>query len=194
MKNRSSIPLHVYFWLFPILFLACSSSHAGLLRYDIAFDSENIGHLVFEAAIGGGTQNLWGSLVNWGLGVDGVYLDSSNSTADADSRFFVDVLGSVIDDGIETIVCTAPPGFPFCAAELRVTDNPVFEGVDGSRIGIFQSSIAGGIVDIRYASGGSSLNFGTLTYSGPSEVSLPATLWLFGSALLIMGALKRKKA
>jgi hypothetical protein len=199
MTNRFSFAARVACYMFSLSLLACGSAHAALLRYDVVLDEEQVGHLVFDAELGASSQNLWGSLVDWAVGWDEALLDRSNSTANINGRFFIDASGNVTDDGLESIFCAgAAAGFPFCGPQVIVTGNPAFEGNDGSSIEFVDSSFVGGVVIIGSANGDFNTEYGTLIYSGPASVShvvpIAATAWLFGSALLgLMGVARRKK-
>lgn len=190
--NHTSFAPRIACYLFPLLIFASGSAHAGLLRYEVVFNEQQVGRLVFDAELGAPSQNLWGSLVDWALGWEEVLLDTSNSTASANGRFFIDASGNVTDDGMESIICTAPPGFPFCAPDLVITGNPAFEGDDGSSIAFADTAIAGGIFLVGRVNGASSTDFGSVVYSGPTVVSLPATVWLIGAALIGMGGHRRR--
>lgn len=186
MKNRSSLASCAAISMFSCILFFGSSAHAGLLRYDMVYDGEPLGHLVFDAQIGAPNQNLWPSLVDWMLAWNEVVLNPSNSAAaNADSRFVVDALGNVIADSIETIICT---GTFSCAPRHLVSDYPEFEGSDGSSMGFFLNSLQGGALFVTSASGDYYLSRDThlrrLEYVGPSAVPLPATIWLLIPALL----------
>jgi hypothetical protein len=186
MKNHSSLASSAVISMFSCILFFCSSAHAGLLRYDMVYDGEPLGHLVFDAQLDAPSQNLWPSLVDWMLAWNEVVLNPSNSAAaNADSRFVVDALGNVISDSIETIICTGPF---FCAPRHLVRDYPEFEGSDGSRMGFFLNSLQGGALFVTSASGDYYLSrdahFRRLEYVGPLAVPLPATIWLLITALL----------
>jgi len=192
-KNRSSIALRLVLALLPVLILYSGYAQAGFLRYDLTFNDEQLGNLLFDAQVGAG-QNLWPSLVDWNLSWDGLLLNSSNSFADPNSLFFVDAFGSVTGNGIESIECVFPPGSPVCLPTLVVTNNPAFFGNDGSSIEFNRS--AGSFSDLLWGDGGndgSIAEFGTLIYSGPNVVPLPATIWLIGAALLGLGQIRHRK-
>ncbi|CAA0122169.1 Uncharacterised protein [Halioglobus japonicus] len=190
MKNRFSFANCAACYLFSCLLFFGSSAHAGLLRYDIVYNEEHLGHMVFDAQIGALSQNLWTSLVDWTLGWDEVVLDRSNSVAaNASSRFFIDAVGNVINDGMEEIICTGSLG---CAPELVVTDNPVFEGSDGSSIGFSRSAIAGGMLTVTSANGDVYRGYRPLVYTGPFAVPLPATIWLLVIALYGLGVTRHR--
>lgn len=166
------------------------SVRAATINYDVAVDGASIGHLVFDANIGAGEQNLWGSLVGWELSWSGSSLTAANSQAAIDSLFVVDAAGDVITDVVEELVITGCT--IVCSGYFEPSRYPLFTTPDGSSLGFYNSPVYGGV--LLFDDGdGEEVVFSSLAYSGPSAVPLPAAAWLFGSAVLGLGVIKRRK-
>ena len=190
-KTCPSANLGVVFALLTVFILGSGYAQAGFLRYDVTFNDEQFGNLIFDAQVGAG-QNLWPSLVDWNLRWDGLLLNSSNSIADPNSHFFVSASGSVTGNGIESTECVFTPGSTICFPTLVVTNNPAFLGNDGSSIEFYRSG--GSFSDLLWGddgNGGPIAESGTLIYSGPTLIPLPATIWLIGGALVGVGLTRR---
>lgn len=173
-------------------FLVCSSaSHAALIKYDVGFDGNAVGHMIFDTDIGGTSrQNIWNSLIDWNLSWLGVRFTSANSQAAADRLFIVNSAGTLVQDVDEELVFACLGSF--CrVVDLATDDYPLFTSGNGDSLGFYTSDYVGGVVHFN-----NTLEFFDLTYSAPSAVTvpLPGTTWLFGSAILGLGILKRKKA
>ncbi len=169
--------------------LVSSPVNASLLRYDLSFYTQPFAQLVFDAELGPANQNLWSSLVDWQFMFDGIVLDPTNSTPAADSRFFVDSIGRVGSTALETIVCTAPPGFPFCVPGVTVSEYPLFTGDDGTVAAFFLSLFVDGVVQVDHPDGRRLFEIGQVVIDGPATVavSLPASSLLVALGVLGIG-------
>ncbi len=190
-QNPVAVLKHLRPHLIVLALLFSGSANAELVRYDVHFSGEDLGHMIFDADIGSGDLNLWSSLVDWHLSWFGAEFNKANSSAVDGALFVVNAAGTVIHDGVEDLIirCVGP----VCSAEIIPSNYPLFSGLDGiSSLGFHTSDFVEGVLYVDYGDVGT-LDFGSVSYSGPTAIPLPATAWLVGSALFGLRAANRGK-
>jgi uncharacterized protein (TIGR03382 family) len=173
------------------MILSSLSAQAGFIRYDMSYlpgGSPTVpayeGYMTFSD-MGPVPGNIWSNIVDWEFEVDSFVFDPTNTAAWGGGVFEVDAVGNVVRDfdlidsgGTPTLFFPCFSSSGDCSAASSSADSTVLS---------FQSFVVGTIV--KYPGGGSSEpNFGgTISYSGPIIIPVPASasLVLFGLGALL---------